>query len=68
MIASLVCSVYIIYLYRKLNAAPEPQAKTEEKTGDGAAAAVRAEIATLNAKIDALETLLSSDRTAVTTP
>lgn len=62
MIASLVCSVYIIYLYRKLNAAAEPEAMT----GGDAAAAVRAEIVTLNAKIDALETLSSSDRTPVT--
>jgi hypothetical protein len=64
MIASLLCSVYIIYLYRKLNAAEAPQATN----AGNAAAAVQTEIATLNAKIDALETLLSRDRTPVTMP
>ena len=64
MISSLLCSIYIIYLYRKLNATEEPEATN----GGNAAAAVQAEIATLNAKIDALETLLSRDRTPVTVP
>jgi hypothetical protein len=64
MIASLVCSVYIIYLYRKLNAAEAPEAMNDgNSTGT-----LQSEIATLNAKIDALEKLLRSDQTLVNAP
>jgi hypothetical protein len=61
MIWSLVCSVYIIYLYRKLNAA----APVAAQSGDDEA---QAAIATLNAKLDRLEALAASDRPMETKP
>jgi hypothetical protein len=64
MISSLVCSVYILYLYRKLNTAEAAGAMK----GGTAAAAIQAEIAALNAKINTLETLSSGDWTKVTAP
>ena len=48
MIWSLVCSVYIIYLYRKLNA----PAVSATPSGDTEA---QAAIAALNARLDSLE-------------
>jgi hypothetical protein len=59
MLASLACSIYIIYLYRKLKATKGSPATD----GGNVGAAVKAEIATLNEKLDALEARLSSGRT-----
>jgi hypothetical protein len=62
MISSLLCSAYILYLYRKLNTAEAPDATN----GGVAASSIEAEIATLNSRINTLETLLSSGPTKVT--
>jgi hypothetical protein len=64
MIASLLCSIYIIYLYRKLNITEEPTASK----GANEITALESEIATLNATIDKLEKMLSSVPTPVTAP
>lgn len=55
MLWALVSSAYVIYLYRKLNAVEEPQAKD----ASDAMSAVEAELATLTEKIGQLESRLS---------
>ena len=59
MIASIVVSIYIIYLYRKLNAPKEAPATN----GANAMSAINAEIASVNQKLYALEARLPSGRT-----
>lgn len=61
MIPAIACSIYILYLYRKLNMSSVPM----RSDGTDASAALRAEIAALGAKIDALESRLPGDRKAV---
>ena len=62
MLSSLACSVFVIYLYRKLNAedAPSP--------ADGPADSVEAELAALNAHIAALESKLGAVGTGEAKP
>ena len=62
MIPAIACSIYILYLYRKLSARPSPAGCDDTD----ASAALRAEIVTLDARIDALESRLPSGRQAVT--
>jgi hypothetical protein len=58
MLWSLLSSVYVIYLYRKLNAERAPHAA--QSPGD--AGALIAEVETLNQRLDAIETRLHATK------
>jgi hypothetical protein len=63
MIPAIACSIYIFYLYFKLN----PTLRTEPSTDRRVPAALQAELDQLNARIDALERGLSARQVAVKT-
>ncbi len=56
MISALICSAYIIYLYRKLNAAAEQPAEARDESFS----AINTELAELNAKLAAIETRIGA--------
>jgi hypothetical protein len=64
MISAIACSIYILYLYRKLNATAAPEAPVEGST----LATLRAQVGAVNARIDALEKQLSVRQGAGVTP